>query len=69
MSAPPPVKTSSGEFLTFSGNAKNSAGGEIFIHGNGSKTDWTLGCIALEDEDVRELYHLAPVGTPVSIRP
>jgi murein L,D-transpeptidase YafK len=44
-------------------------GGEIFIHGNGSKTDWTLGCIALEDEAVRQLYHLAPVGTAVSIRP
>jgi L,D-peptidoglycan transpeptidase YkuD (ErfK/YbiS/YcfS/YnhG family) len=69
VSVPPPVKTSSGEFLAFSGNAKNSTGGEIFIHGNGSKTDWTFGCIALDNHDMRRLYRLAPVGTRVTIRP
>jgi|WetSurMetagenome_2_1015567.scaffolds.fasta_scaffold197399_2 murein L,D-transpeptidase YafK len=44
-------------------------GGEIFIHGNGAKTDWTLGCIALEDADIKALYQIAPVGTPVTILP
>lgn len=44
-------------------------GGEIFIHGNGAKSDWTLGCIALENRDVRELYDAVPVGTPVVIQP
>jgi murein L,D-transpeptidase YafK len=44
-------------------------GGEFFIHGNGSKTDWTLGCIALEDADIKELYRLVPLGTPVNILP
>lgn len=44
-------------------------GGEICIHGRGSKTDWTLGCIALDDQDVRELYHAVPLGTAVSIHP
>ena len=44
-------------------------GGEIYIHGNGSRTDWTWGCVALEDSDMRELFDAIPVGTPVTIRP
>lgn len=42
-------------------------GGEIFIHGNGSQGDWTWGCVALDDKDVRELFDVVPVGTPVTI--
>lgn len=42
-------------------------GGEIFIHGNGSGSDWTWGCVALEDRDVKELFDIIPVGTPVTI--
>lgn len=42
-------------------------GGEIFIHGNGSHSDWTLGCIALDDEDIEELYEVIPVGTGVVV--
>lgn len=30
-------------------------GGQILIHGGGAATDWTLGCIALEDEHLDEL--------------
>jgi len=44
-------------------------GGEIFIHGNGAKRDWTWGCVALEDEDIRELFEAVPLGTPVVIHP
>ncbi len=44
-------------------------GGEIFIHGRGSATDWTWGCVALDDDDVRELFPRIPVGTPVVIEP
>jgi murein L,D-transpeptidase YafK len=44
-------------------------GGEIFIHGRGSATDWTWGCVALDDDDVRELYPRVAVGTPVVIEP
>lgn len=44
-------------------------GGEIFIHGCGASRDWTWGCIALEDPDVRELFDAVPVGTPVLIKP
>ncbi len=44
-------------------------GGDIYIHGNGSKSDWTWGCVALEDEDIRQLFNAVTVGTPVSIKP
>ena len=44
-------------------------GGEIYIHGNGSRNDWTWGCVALEDADIRELFDAVTVGTPVSIKP
>ncbi len=43
-------------------------GGEIFIHGNGSQSDWTWGCVALDDKDIRELFDSVPVGTPVTIQ-
>ncbi len=44
-------------------------GGEIFIHGRGSGSDWTLGCVALDDPDMEELYAAVTVGTPVTIKP
>jgi len=44
-------------------------GGDIYIHGNGSQSDWTWGCVALEDEDIRELFAAVTVGTPVTIQP
>lgn len=31
--------------------------------------DWTDGCIALKNADMRELWKLVPDGTPVEIRP
>jgi len=42
-------------------------GGEIFIHGNGSHSDWTWGCVALDDKDIRELFDAVPLGTRVTI--
>jgi len=50
-------------------------GGDIFIHGGGTGKlfglirDWTLGCVALENEDIKELFDLLPVKTPVKIVP
>lgn len=44
-------------------------GGEIYIHGHGAGSDWTWGCVALENEDVREIYDAVSVGTPVTIKP
>jgi len=54
-------------------------GGDIMIHGlpNGKgwigaahrTMDWTLGCVALTDDEIDEVWKLVPVGTPVDIRP
>jgi murein L,D-transpeptidase YafK len=44
-------------------------GGLIYIHGHGAKSDWTLGCVALENEHMKELYDAVSVGTPVTIKP
>jgi len=44
-------------------------GGEIFVHGGGTSRDWTVGCIAMDDDDIRELYGIVEVGTPVTIEP
>jgi hypothetical protein len=44
-------------------------GGEIFIHGGGAHEDWTLGCVALYNSAMEELFQIVPVGTPVKILP
>jgi murein L,D-transpeptidase YafK len=44
-------------------------GGDIYIHGRGASSDWTWGCVALEDNDIRELFDTVTVGTPVTILP
>ncbi|MGH9769848.1 MAG: L,D-transpeptidase family protein [Blastocatellia bacterium] len=50
-------------------------GGDIFIHGGGagklfgSVRDWTLGCVALENDEVKEIFDLIPLKTPVKIVP
>jgi murein L,D-transpeptidase YafK len=56
-----------------------SPGGSILIHGlpNGKGWigaahrlyDWTLGCIAVTDEEIDEIFKMVAVGTPVEIRP
>ncbi len=44
-------------------------GGEIMIHGGGTRADWTAGCIALADKDAEELFNALPLGTRVVITP
>jgi murein L,D-transpeptidase YafK len=44
-------------------------GGDIYIHGNGAQSDWTWGCVALENDDIRELFAALSLGTPVVIEP
>jgi murein L,D-transpeptidase YafK len=42
-------------------------GGQIYIHGNGSQSDWTWGCVALDNPNIRELFDAVPVKTLVVI--
>lgn len=44
-------------------------GGDIFIHGGGVGDDWTHGCVALTNENIKELFDLLPVKTRVKIVP
>ncbi len=44
-------------------------GGEIYIHGGGSQKDWTWGCAALKNENIKELFDVVSVGTSVKITP
>ena len=42
-------------------------GGEVMLHGGGTGTDWTWGCVALANADIKELFAAIPLGTPVRI--
>ncbi len=50
-----------------------SPGGDIFIHGGprsakeGRKRDWTAGCISLRNDDMREVFWMTELGTPIFI--
>jgi murein L,D-transpeptidase YafK len=54
-------------------------GGAIMIHGlpNGKGWlgashrlyEWTLGCVAVTDKEIDEMWNLVGIGTPVEIRP
>jgi murein L,D-transpeptidase YafK len=48
---------------------KTRLGGEIYVHGGGSASDWTEGCIAMTDEEIEEVFAAVPVGTRVTILP
>ena len=58
---------------------RKPAGGDIKIHGLRNKagyigklhrwTDWTLGCIAVTDSEIDELYKAVKVGTSIEIKP
>ena len=54
-------------------------GGDIMIHGLSAfneqagrwhtMRDWTLGCIAVTNDEIEEIFRLAEIGTPVKIIP
>ena len=51
-----------------------SPGGDIFIHGTPRKhrrsnKDWTWGCLAVSNAEMREIYSMVEVGTPIWIFP
>jgi murein L,D-transpeptidase YafK len=61
------------------GKLRVNPGGDIMIHGLppafaylGSlhrQTDWTLGCIAVTNAEIEEIWSLVPNGTKVEIKP
>lgn len=48
---------------------KTRLGGEIYIHGGGIESDWTKGCVALKNEEIRALFDSIPIGAKVKIMP
>ena len=50
-------------------------GGDIMIHGRGpygakqSNRDWTAGCIAVNDEEIEEIFAMVRPGVPIVIYP
>lgn len=50
-----------------------SPGGDIFIHGTPRPfrrdADWTVGCIAVTNAEMRQIYAMVENGTPISIYP
>lgn len=53
-----------------------SPGGDIFIHGQPNgwsgptlSTDWTDGCVALSNAEIKQLWDFVPDGIPITIRP
>jgi len=49
---------------------KTALGGEIYIHGGGAtENDWTEGCVALRNEQMKEIFDVIPIGAKVKILP
>ena len=44
-------------------------GGEIYIHGGGAQSDWTQGCVALDDRDMDVLFGYHEEITEIEIVP
>lgn len=63
------------EHREFARRHGRSAGGDIFIHGqhpNVEETiwaDWTRGCIAMDNQEMAEVFRYVPVGCRIVIHP
>lgn len=60
--------------VAFAQSQGKKAGGDIFIHGRDGKNkgrgkDWTAGCIAVKDKEIRDIYAMVRDGTPIFIFP
>lgn len=65
--------------IEYAKSFNKSAGGDIKIHGlkNGLgyigklhlNSDWTLGCIAVTNEEIDELFEYVKIGSPIEIYP
>jgi murein L,D-transpeptidase YafK len=59
--------------------AGDDPGGDIMIHGfpndeaksdrHTRTSDWTMGCIAVSNEEIEEIWNLVSDGTPIEINP
>jgi len=49
--------------------ANTALGGQVMIHGGGCYADWTLGCVALSNSAIDELFSVVPIGTRIYIMP
>ncbi|MEM9433582.1 MAG: L,D-transpeptidase family protein [Pseudomonadota bacterium] len=60
--------------IAFARAQGKSPGGDIFIHGQPNVVgprgpDWTAGCIAVTNKEMRELYAMVKLGTIIDIFP
>ncbi|WP_281823578.1 L,D-transpeptidase family protein [Jannaschia rubra] len=60
--------------IAFAAAQGRKPGGDIFIHGGPRRgidplgvQDWTAGCIAVTDREIREIYAMVRDGTPIDI--
>jgi hypothetical protein len=53
--------------MRHSGGGYPPIGGGIQIHGQGIGTNWTMGCIALRNEDIDELFAHPRIGTGMPV--
>jgi hypothetical protein len=49
--------------------SNTALGGMVMIHGGGCHMDWTLGCIAVQNSAIDELFSVVRIGTPICIMP
>jgi murein L,D-transpeptidase YafK len=58
---------------TYASTKGRSPGGDIFIHGHtghkGNRGDWTVGCIAVRNREMEDIYAMVEPGTPIVIVP
>lgn len=60
--------------IAYAKSQGKSPGGDIFIHGQPNLVvprgrDWTAGCIAISDKEIRRLYAMVKNGTVIDIFP
>lgn len=61
------------EDVAYAASQGREPGGDIFIHGGPRRgidkkgADWTAGCIAVTDREIRDIYAMVRDGTPIDI--
>ncbi len=46
---------------------ETALGGAIGIHGGGTRSDWTWGCVAVSDNDIKIIWEYTKMNTPVEV--